>query len=311
MTGCIRHESVARLPRRTSGVEIQCVGWSRVGGVVPDPVDELFAVAQRMEDLIARAEQPEISAPMTRLQEAAERVGKAWSGSHIGYHANVYYSQLASPPPGAHFSQEWGLGHTFSGGSTGDWLEFDPDEVAGAIRELAGKPDAGPAYALRDEITEEFETARMDALSILEPRGAKDQFLERLKGRLDKLSIKGSGAIVEAWLPSGQFRTRDSIAVGQGFRTPPHLSVLAEVLAVREALDRAAKLASVSRQAGRHIARHQRSSPSGDRVFVGHGRSRSWLELKDFLQDRLGLARIAHRFTILGHTSDTLEGVPG
>lgn len=255
-----------------------------------DPVEELVAVAQRMEGLIARAAKPEVSAPIERLHEAAERVGKAWSGSDIGYHATVYYSGLEPPPPGAHFSQEWGLfGDEFVGGSTGDWQKFDPDEVVGAIRDLAGKPDEAPAYALRDEIYKQFEDDRMDVVSILESHGAEDKFLEGLKVKLSGLSVEGVGGILKALLPNGKVLTRDRIAAGQGFPIPPHLSVVAKVLTVEEALDKAAELASLSRHAGRHMERNQRSSQSGDRVFVGHGQSASWRELKDFLQDRLGL----------------------
>ena len=207
----------------------------------------------------------------------------------MGYHAYVYYAGLASPPPGAHFSQEWGLMQAFSGGTVGEWVEFDPDEVEVAIKEAAGNPDMTPASSLSAEIAAEFETSRMDVLSVLEPRKAKDQLLQRLWDRLDKLSIKGPAAMLQAWLPNGQFMTRDTTAMGQGLWTPPHLSVLSEVLAVRSALDRTTKLSSIARQAGRHMARHQRPRTSGHRVFVGHGRSQVWLELRNFLKDRLGL----------------------
>ena len=179
--------------------------------------------------------------------------------------------------------------HAFSGGTVGEWVEMDPDEVEAIIREAAANPDMTAASALRAEIAMEFETARVDVLSIVEPRRAKDQLLQQLWDRLDKLVLRGSAALVTALLPTGQFVSRDTTALGQGFLTPPHLSVLSEVLVVRQALDRATKLASIARQAGRHMARHHRQGTSGHRVFVGHGRSPVWLELKDFLQERLGL----------------------
>ncbi len=59
----------------------------------------------------------------------AEELSRAWSGSNLGYHANVYYADLARTPPGAHFSSEWGLQHSFAPGTVGDWREFDSDRV--------------------------------------------------------------------------------------------------------------------------------------------------------------------------------------
>ena len=35
-----------------------------------------------MDEFVAQGQQPKIQQPLKRLQEAAEHVGKAWSGSH-------------------------------------------------------------------------------------------------------------------------------------------------------------------------------------------------------------------------------------
>ena len=51
-----------------------------------------------------------------RVIEAADKIGRAWSGSNLGFHSCIYYINFEAPPPGAHFSSEWGrtggaLGH--------------------------------------------------------------------------------------------------------------------------------------------------------------------------------------------------------
>ena len=83
------------------------------------------------------------------------------------------------------------------------------------------------------------------------------------------------------------------LALSQGLWIPPHVSVLARVVAVRQALDAAERLGKLAKQAGSHLARQQRrtrrSEIVGTNVFIGHGRSPVWRELKDFLQDRLHL----------------------
>jgi hypothetical protein len=95
--------------------------------------DELLTLSKALRDEAAGYEQ--VSEEVERVRVEAEQVGKSASGSWLGYHAYVYYEDLAVPPPGAHFSQEWGLsGDSWLGlGSTGNWLEFDPDQVRKAI----------------------------------------------------------------------------------------------------------------------------------------------------------------------------------
>ena len=68
--------------------------------------DELFKIADNLEDQGKSLQDEEFSKPLQLLTDAAEEVGKAWSGSWLGYHSKVYYADLAVPPPGALFSQE-------------------------------------------------------------------------------------------------------------------------------------------------------------------------------------------------------------
>ena len=252
-------------------------------------LSELEEIATRMDGLVARGRESHIRRPLEKLQAASERVGKAWSGSWMGHHAYVYYAGLQSPPSGAHFSAEWGLEPAFSGGTVGDWLEFDPEDVKAAIREMAGDLDTGPANGLRDELAEEFESAHMDVLSILEARRA-DPFVRRVLDSLDKMRVADRAAILRGLGPQGTLTTRDSMAANQGLRTPPHLSVLSEVLAVSAALRAAEELAKLARQGAKHTRRDQRPRVAGDHVFIGHGGSPLWRELKDFLHERLGLS---------------------
>ena len=52
-------------------------------------------------------------------------------------------------------------------------------------------------------------------------------------------------------------------------------------------------LKNLSRKAGSHLSRQRRQRQKADRigtnVFIGHGRSLIWRELKDFIEDRLRL----------------------
>jgi len=97
---------------------------------MPELSEELLNLSDRLEKIADRYSEHEITDPIDRLEKAAETVGKAWSGSWLGYQAYVYYKDLQPPPPGAHFSQEWGFKqlHTIRT-TTGDWAECTAEEI--------------------------------------------------------------------------------------------------------------------------------------------------------------------------------------
>ena len=75
---------------------------------MPSQTEELRQIHNDLTALAARCEE-EILEPLKALIHAAEEVGKAWSGSWIGFHSLIYYAGFSPPPPGQHFSSEWGL----------------------------------------------------------------------------------------------------------------------------------------------------------------------------------------------------------
>ena len=76
-------------------------------------------------------------------------------------------------------------------------------------------------------------------------------------------------------------------------RIPPHIAVLSEVYAIQHTINLVGSLAEIARQVESHVSRQQRrqlqGSSVGTRVFIGHGRSLTWRELKDFIEDKLSL----------------------
>ena len=94
-------------------------------------------------------------------------------------------------------------------------------------------------------------------------------------------------------MPQKQIMSRDSLAISQGRWVPPHISVLADVYAIQNTTGITHRLAEIVRQVSTHISRQRHrtrdGSITGTTVFIGHGRSLIWLELKDFLEERLSL----------------------
>lgn len=250
--------------------------------------DELLSTTQLFD-------KPEIIEPLKSLEDSANYIGKAWSKSWFGFHSCIYYAALEPPPPGAHFSSEWGLDYATGMGTTGEWEEFDPDFVKAEIRKRAGNPDLSQALEISKKVRGGFEQRRDDVISIL--RTAKgnqdDQFLEKLIEETEKLKAFTEAEFVACLRPSGKLWSRDSLAIGQGLWTPPHISALVEVLSIRSPKLSCESLAKIARRAFSHLERIEKNQAKADRigtnVFIGHGRSKEWKDLKDFIKDRMRL----------------------
>ncbi|MBT5868167.1 MAG: hypothetical protein HOH38_04950 [Nitrospinaceae bacterium] len=121
----------------------------------------------------------------------------------------------------------------------------------------------------------------------------EDNFLEDLKEQAGKIIVLTQAGVLHNLRSSGQIITRDAIAIGQGTQTPPHLQVLSEVFALMEPFYASKQLGGLARKAGSHLTRQQRrvkrSNEVGTNIFIGHGSSSMWMELKDFIKDRLHL----------------------
>ncbi len=258
--------------------------------------EELLGIADKIELYAEDAKKEGIILPLSKLGEAANTVGKAWGGSWLGYHACVYYNNFEVPPPGAHFSQEWGMEKLLSGdGTIGDWCEYNNDDVVNTIHALAGNPNLDSVRELSEKAKNAFDTEKHEVLSILSTTLSEkpDSFISNLKDDVEKLNCRSQRQIIQAMRPSGQSISRDSLAVTQGFHTPPHILVLSEVIALQNATLCCQKLSKIVRRVGSHLARQARRSTRskeiGTNVFIGHGRSSVWKDLKDFIQDRLSL----------------------
>lgn len=259
-------------------------------------VDELLVLSSALKDVVKEGERDTVIQPLNRLQQSAEKVGEAWSGSCIGYHANVYYAHLDRPPPGAHFSKEWGIEPRYGGfGSKGDWREYDPADLEQKIMSDAQSPDlsVGEQAAMASEAA--FTDSRERVLSILETEIAArpDSYLSRLREKVEALPAPSKSEVLRKMAPEREQMSRDTVAVYQGLRVPPHIEVLARVLHLRSATMSCADLSTIAQQAASHIERSRRNARReariGTNVFIGHGRSSEWRKLKDFVNDRLGL----------------------
>ena len=240
---------------------------------------------------------PELDA----LEKAATIIGKSWSGSWFGYHSKVYYVNFQPPPPGAVFSQEWGLQFerrpgvgSLGMGPRGDWIEYDFDEVVQFIHRQAG---VSTDWCVADskEAAEAFEEAQESVLSLVHASYnlERDRFLNDLADKIESLKILTEKFFIEYQKPSGKMMSRDMIAIEKGVVTPPHIAVLSKIYATKAPFQSCKDLKKQIVRLANHIQNLQKNTMQenriGNKIFIGHGHSPDWREFKDFISDRLGL----------------------
>lgn len=262
-----------------------------------DIARELHAVAEEMRRVAASGTAENVTQPLLAYENAANRVGQSWSESNLGYHARVYYAGFQPPPPGAFWSSEWGSEGIFSQASRGEWQEFDRATILQAIDHLVKGANLDAARAAAARANTAFDGARSSVVSLIVTalKQRDDEYLRGLKGEVEKSAPLTERQGITLLMPhSGSIMSRDSRAITAGLESAVHQEVLASVVAVRSTFNACEQLATLADRAATHVARVPGSRDKGpqapgDRVFIGHGRSPVWRELKDFVQDRLEL----------------------
>ena len=229
------------------------------------------------------------------LAESAQNVGRSWSGSWFGYHSKVYYAGLKSPPPGAAFSQEWGLKDAYMMGSSGDWREYNFDDVVQTIYDNVGNPSIDQILSDGKKAAVTFDEIKSSTLSLIHSTidFENDNFIKGLVEQIEKQEIFSERDFIGIQRPTGQMISRDMIAIEKGLVTPPHIAVLAKVAAIKQPFQSCSELKKHINKLASHMRNMETKTSKEERIgtniFIAHGRSPYWRELKDFVHDRLAL----------------------
>ena len=258
-------------------------------------LDEIERLARRCERAAKVFEEDNLDQMRVRLLNATQELGKASSGSWLGYHSKVYINGLRPRMPGEHFSVEWGL---MEYRSLGDWAEFSYEQILEYVQHSSGVRDFKPITDAAERAGEVFEETQSELLPILDAMisSNEDPTIKDIRGKVQLLKSHHSAEeYARALMPSGQFMSRDTLACGQGMQVPLHMRVSAWIVSQYSHGGQLKELSKLARHAIRYLrARFQMKgktvAKTTGKIFVGHGASTAWRDLKDFLQDRLGLA---------------------
>jgi hypothetical protein len=147
----------------------------------------------------------------------------------------------------------------FAQGTTGDWVEYDRDQVTSAIYTAAGDVDLTPIKGKAGSVRAACAQAQATATSVLSAylQSNGDDYVTDLKTKIEKLSAPTEGTLSRTSLDrfDHSMMSRDTVAIGQGIHLAPHEVVRIQARAVESPFDAAAELGTLIGRAAEHIDR--------------------------------------------------------
>jgi predicted nucleotide-binding protein len=256
---------------------------------------ELTELADLVSKQVDRTRAPDLETPMRSLEAQCDIARKAWSGSNIGHHANVYWQGLRPHPANSAFNIEWGFAASWPNPEPDpEWQIMEPAEVTAELLRRAHITDLKPVRLELKSLRQELSDLKEQAISMLNVilRDQPEAFFSRQLGHIESLSVASPREIAPSLVPPGQW-SRDSDAIAQGIQVAPHQHLAAVHLSYThtrnglETLEKAVRVSASHAQRLENLATG--SGPKGENIVIGHGQSEIWKQLRDFLRDRVKL----------------------
>ena len=132
--------------------------------------DELLKLLNDLKEkaisAIEASEQDYFRAYKEKFEKNIVRVSNSFSGSWIGYHANIYYLNFEIPISGDHFSPEWGFFMDHDPSMTG-WREITYEQVKKELTKVIDKEYEQRLNDITKEATNQLEYNKDQLMVIL------------------------------------------------------------------------------------------------------------------------------------------------
>ena len=258
---------------------------------------ELIKLSDEIDDYLKTHKDDKFFQQLNSLQETAENIGMSWSQSWLGYHSCVYYNNFCPPPHGAVFSPQLGLEpYPYINPTNGEWVAYNYSDVIEYILESSGNvnlDELGATSRTTLEFFEEKKAVVISELSIFTKKIPDDKYVNDLSDKISKTIYYSRDKLINAMVPKGNLMSSDVRAITEGIKCPPHITIKATVGALKSPYHLCKELSKITRQIASHIEKltgdEVKIKDIGTRVFIGHGGSTLWRELKDFIYERLHL----------------------
>lgn len=226
---------------------------------------------------------------VAKLFDAIHAVDLSSSGIWLVHHANLYMRDF-TPRTNEDGQNE----PNYIYDSDDDWTFYSNKEVAEQIAELSGQ-DSKLISELQREMAS-FNVLKGDIHLLLEVLASdtSDRFLKERAEEVQNLKMgKPAFELAMEWAPSSVTNS-DRTLYAKDFEVPPHILIKAKLQRTLKIQELCHELWHISRKS---LVYHrlkfgpkEMTMPVNSKVvFIGHGRSPVWKELKSFLQERLSL----------------------
>ncbi len=185
------------------------------------------------------------------LSDVIKRIEESWSGSWIGFHASLYYRDYKKPTWDESFNSEWGS----INGIPESWEEKSYGDISSFINtNYKGNNISDMMNFLHQKVGElkDLQFTLCTELSLIRNITNFEKDIEILE-KIEKIKWAiSSSSFVDSLRPK-QGWTRDSFALSQGIKTPPHIEYQANVLHCRSIITNIESFIELSKRLIRQI----------------------------------------------------------
>ncbi len=260
-------------------------------------VEEMNQWADKLEEAARKLKPAQFDAIFARAKKAVETFEPSWSGSSLGYHSRMYIRNFVPRGPMEKFEVYWG-----GEPSGADWVEYSPMLVAEKVRQSkkVRPQDWKVLQDFADQTNKAFCDAQADMVTTLAAILSKheDETIWRARRTIHAIASHEEAQQIFESEPQAPIHCDDDRAAREGYAMPQHRALLYRFKELQSYALGATDLAKEARKVASYLQKRERltvptsvppPASTGDRIFIGHGRSSDWVLLKDFLQDRLKL----------------------
>jgi predicted nucleotide-binding protein len=258
-------------------------------------IENLNKLADNCRSLGQELDSDPLDSIYNALLSAYESLEASWSGSFAGYHSLIYLKDFRQAGPTEHFNKEWGGIRQ----QNPDWTKYTFAQVQEEIDRRTEGFDRSALVARCNAASDLFTDCKREALTVIDMLAMKfgeNSTFSALKNE----AIEEQPCILASDFLTGtgprELISRDQEALAGGISYPPHHQARAQlwenISRLKNCLslsDIAFRITAVAEEALSGSSEKLAFQDNTRRVFIGHGQSLLWKELKDYIHDSLGL----------------------
>lgn len=267
-----------------------------------DLIAELGGLHQELHDIVEEATDSSVSNTLDILLERVEKLDRASSKVWRRNHAHLYYKDFQQPPSGKDYLTQGPFPTVLRTSTSSAWINCSAAKLANYIEDGLDQQIICRTAEICSRCEAVFDAKRSEVMSCIEIANYQhgSHTLSDLLTDVDNLSIRSMQEIIRSKRPSpvGGTIIDGAFVVSGDEVMPNHIDRLARVLRMVDIIEGVKSLCAITQKAVSHMERANATPvaplASGNSVFIGHGRDKSWLQLRNFIKETLRLPVTAY-----------------